>query len=173
MTSHSCRRAIQEDTRQQAGKHKHMNEWLESRGILAIRSKLAFGDYAYVPPISVDTKKDIYELACDIDQQHERFRSECILARDCGSKLVVLVENKCGVTDLADLAQWREDKRHFHMRRAKSRNFNARQLEGERLAKACVKMSERYGVSFMFCTPDERPQRVIEILDGGETIEEA
>lgn len=172
MTSHSCSRAVQVDTRQQAGKHNHMDEWLESHGVLAIRSKLAFGDYALVPPITVDTKKDIYELAGDIDQQHERFRNEQKLAQDAGSKLVILVENEDGVTDLADLAQWEEPAKHFMMRKRRSSNPNTRKISGERLAKACVTMERKYGTSFMFCTPEQRPQLVYEILTGGETIEE-
>lgn len=151
-----------EDTRQQRGKHDAKNEYWASEGVRVVRSKLAFGDYAAMHLASVDTKKDIAELAFDIDQQHERFRAECAGARDAGCLLVVLVENEDGVRSLADLAAWRESAEQFAKRKRA-----VRKLEGSRLAKACATMSRKYGVRFEFCAPEDAARRVVEILTEG------
>ena len=158
---------IIEDTRQQAGKHDEKHEGWAAAGVAVIRSKLAHGDYALPPVVSVDTKKDIYEVAMDIDQCHERFRAELKGARDAGTQLVVLVENADGVSSLQDLAGWSESERHFRMRKSKSGNPRARKIEGERLAKACLTMQRKYGVRFEFCRPEEAAARVVQILTRG------
>lgn len=150
---------IIEDSRQQKGKHEHKNERWERDGVSIVRSKLAWGDYALPPVVSVDSKKDIQELASDIDQQHARFRRECIGARDAGCQLVVLVENEDGVRSLADLARWRENSADFAKRK-----HAVRRLEGSRLAKACATMQQKYGVRFEFCHPSEAAARIVEIL---------
>lgn len=150
------------DTRQQAGKHEHKNEWWGREGVSTIRSKLAFGDYALPPVVSVDSKKDIQELASNISQQHDRFKRECIAARDAGCQLVILVENTEGVRSLADLSFWQESQESF-MRRKRA----VLPLDGMRLAKACQTMTDRYGVRFEFCRPEESAKRIVEILMGG------
>lgn len=148
------------DSRQQKGKHDLKHNYFEEAGVATVRCALPVGDYALMPALSVDTKASIYELAMDIDQEHERFRNEQIKAKDNGTLLVILVENEDGVTDLESLIQWREDRHHFKMRRAKSGNMYARQIEGERLAKACRTMAKRYGTVFDFCSPEEAGERV-------------
>ena len=158
---------IIEDTRQQAGKHDEKHEGWAAAGVAVIRSKLAHGDYALPPVVSVDTKKDVYELAMDIDQCHERFRDELKGARDAGTQLVVLVENADGVETLDDLRAWREDSKHLAMRKRKSGNPRARRIEGARLATACATMERRYGVRFEFCRPEEAAARVVQILTRG------
>lgn len=155
-----------EDTRQQGSgssdKHAVKHECWAAAGVEVVRSKLAWGDYCLPPAISVDTKRSIAEMAQNIDQQHERFRREMEGARDAGVKLVVLVENEDGVTDLASLAAWREGDGQF----AKRKNAK-RRLDGMRLAKACATMQDRYGVRFEFCAPDDAARRIVEILTEG------
>lgn len=146
-----------EDTRQQAGKHEVKHEWWADRGITLVRSKLAFGDYCRPPEVAVDTKASIAELAMDIDREHARFRRELIGARDAGVRLYVLVENDAGVTDLSSLALWTEPDADFRLRKC---------IEGKRLAKACRTMSDRYGVMFLFCAPEDAARIVTEILEG-------
>ena len=151
-----------EDTRQQAGEHEEKHEWWGREGVSVVRCKLAWGDYILAPPASVDTKRNIAELAQNIDQQHDRFKAECIGARDAGCRLVILVENENGVRSLADLAGWRESAVDF----AKRKNA-VRRIEGARLAKACATMQRRYGVRFEFCAPGESAARIVEILTEG------
>lgn len=151
-------RALIEDTRNKPGHHELKHARWEAIGQPTVRSKLAFGDYALVPPVSVDTKNSIQELAMDITREHERFRSECEGARDAGCRLVVLVENEDGVRDLDGLRKWREPEASFRRRRAKMRYC------GSRIAAACETMRERYGVEFAFCAPEDAADFVLDIL---------
>ena len=151
-----------EDTRQQKGKHEIKHTYWQRLGVNLVRSALPFGDYAIVPDVVVDTKADIYEIANNLIQEHDRFRAECIAAHNAGCLLVVLVENTDGVVDLDTLARWTESADHYSMRRGK------RRITGKRLASIMATMTERYGVVFDFCSPNDAGRRVIEIL-GGET----
>ncbi|MEG2533610.1 MAG: hypothetical protein RSB04_11425 [Gordonibacter sp.] len=153
---------IIEDTRQQLGEHEQKNEWWGAEGVSVIRCKLAWGDYILPPPVSVDTKRNIAELAQNIDQQHDRFRAECLGARDAGCQLVILVENEHGVRSLSDLAGWMESSKDFAKRKGAKRRY-----EGLRLAKACATMSRKYSVRFEFCAPEEAAARVVDILTEG------
>lgn len=86
---------IVEDTRNQTGKHKAKSEYFAKQGIQVVRSKLYVGDYTRLDnqTLCIDTKKDILEIAANVcGKQHERFRAECIRAKECGIKLVVLIE---------------------------------------------------------------------------------
>ena len=151
-----------EDTRQQKGKHEIKHAWWQANGYGLIRSKLAFGDYCLPPKAAVDTKASIYELAYDRDHDHKRFRDGLIRARDAGVRLYIVVENDEGVRDLQDLRQWREDAAHFA-----ERIHARRRLEGTRLAKACVTLSDRYGPVFLFCAPEESAALVSQLLEEG------
>lgn len=155
---------ILEDTRQQANKHRHKHDYFAEQGIEIYRTKLPFGDYAiWGCPVSVDTKKDIYELAQDIDQDHTRFRSECVNARNAGCRLIILVENTDGVDGFDSLVAWAEDSDHFNMRQYQTKK-KCRLITGERLAKACLTMGKKYGVQFRFCRPEEAGQKIVELL---------
>lgn len=148
------------DTRQQAGKHKHKEEVWTQLGVQTVRSKLIAGDYARLDnqTVSVDTKKDFVELAGNIcGSQHERFRAECELARKCGIRLVVLVEE---VPPSGDLALWQSPKTRS------GKPFT--HVKGSVLKKAMATMAERYGVEFESVTKEKAPFRILEIL--GEEV---
>lgn len=153
------------DTRQQEGKHDLKHEQLAAQGFTLLRCKLPYGDYAILQSITVDTKRDIAELAYDIHNDHARFRRECVGARDNGIKLVILTENTEGITSLGTLSNWREPKSQFVKRK-----YARQPIDGSRLAKACFTMSRKYGVVFDFCKPEEAADRIIELLTGGEGI---
>lgn len=158
--------ALIEDTRQQAGKHGLKRRWFEEHGIEVVRSKLIVGDYMLVGgTVSVDTKKDVYELLADVEQQHARFVGELETAQRLGIQLWVLVENRHGVTGLSTLEKWVEPMDHYMMRKKKAPN--AQRKGGRRLAKACRTMEERYGARFAFCRPSEAGEFVMRILEGG------
>lgn len=148
------------DTRQQAGKHKHKEEVWTQLGVQTVRSKLIAGDYARLDnqTVSVDTKKDFVELAGNIcGGQHERFRAECELARKCGIRLVILVEEE---PPHGDVAMWQSPKTRS------GKPFT--HVKGAVLQKAMQTMTERYGVEFEFTTKEKAPFRVLEIL--GEEV---
>lgn len=157
--------ALIEDTNNKLGQHVTKNEYWQTIGEQVLRCKLPYGDYILPPPIVVDTKRDICELAMDIRNDHERFRNAAIRARDMGSVMWILTENEDSVRNLADLALWVEPVEHFRMRKRK--NAKAEQFKGDTLAKACLTMSKKYELVFDFCTPEESGARVLEILKGG------
>ena len=97
---------IIEDTRNQQGKHKNINAYLEKCGHRVGRSKMLVGDYqlANDGKVAIDTKSGVMELIADIYHQHERFRRECELARDAGIELIILTEE---VLPGGRLDQWK------------------------------------------------------------------
>lgn len=157
--------ALIEDVNNKLGQHAAKNEYWESAGEKVVRCHLPYGDYQRPAPVVVDTKRDLVEIAANVSGDHERFKRAAVLARDMGSRLVILVENEEGVRDLAGLARWTEPAESWAKRRA---NGAKRRYEGERLAKACATMSRRYGLEFAFCSPEEAGRRVVELLDGKE-----
>lgn len=171
---------ILEDTRQQAQKHDIKGRWFAEHGIEVRRCKLYYGDYTLPTDQSVciDTKKDIQELVGDIcGKQHERFRNECIRAQEAGIKLIVLVENVGGkvgrgeiynptITRLEDLHKWKNP-RLFIFYGGKQKYPRA--TRGVTLQKACMTLKAKYGVEFLFTTPEKSAEKIVELLTGETT----
>jgi len=151
---------IIEDTRQQAGKHELKHDYFAAEGIEVFRNKLPFGDYALWGGLTaVDTKADVEEIAMNIGgPAHRRFREECKLARRLGGSLIILVENRHGYRCIDDVVAWVNPNIHK----------TSRSIEGPRLAKAMRTMSDRYGVQFEFCSPEEAGRRIIELLEAND-----
>ena len=148
-------------------------------------------DFVGTYNVCVDTKKDIEELINDIvGRQHERFRDECIFAQNNGVKLYILVENLGGlvsftkdiynptIRSLNELHSWKNP-RLFIMQTSsevigyykngkpkyKRVQKYPKATRGETLMKACMTMQEKYGVEFLFCTPEESAERILSLLD--------
>lgn len=154
-------RNIQEDTRQKAGKHEVKHSYFADNNVNVIRCKLPFGDYAPVPPVSIDTKENMDEIANNIcGAEHKRFINECKAARAAGCRLVILVENDLGITDISEVHTW------INPRVVYSPNC----VQGARLQKAMETITERYGVTFLFCHPDDAGRIITEILEEYENM---
>ena len=145
---------IIEDTRQKSGMHELKHQHFEEMGVELVRNMLPFGDYALPPTISVDTKADMAEIASNIGSDHQRFKRECIAARDAGCQLIILVENTDGIACVTDVHKWVNPEQIYR----------PRAITGERLQKAMLTMSERYGVRFEFCEPEQSAKRIMELL---------
>lgn len=147
---------IIEDSRQQADKHNIKHEGFTTLGVDLVRCKLPWGDYANIPRISIDTKNSMDEIAGNIcGKEHQRFINECKAAKEAGCKLIVLVENTLGITDISEVHTW------VNPRVIYSPNC----VQGARLQKAMETISERYGVTFMFCRPEESAQIIKDLLN--------
>lgn len=149
---------IQEDSRQQVGKHENKHKFWQDHGVALFRSKVIVGDYCLPPAVSIDTKDGLAEIAQNVGgsrEEHARFINELKAARDLGTVLYVLVENDDGVTSIADVAEW------FNPRL----EFSSGAITGERLSKALATIQERYGCKFLFCRPDEAGQIITDILE--------
>ena len=147
-----------EDTRQVVGKHKLKNEYFEKMGIEVVRSKLLFGDYQNPqnPSIAIDTKKDIQELIGDLTKDHERFKRELQLAKKCGAKLIILIEDE-QVSCINDLYTW------YNWRLKKS----PKATKGSTLAKMLYTIennTEDYNCQFIFTKKSECGAKIIELL---------
>lgn len=146
-----------EDTRNQIGKHKVLNEKLKELGHVVRRTKLYVGDYSRVDSMAVcvDTKKDWLELASNIcGRQHVRFREECLRAKEAGIKLIILVE------EAANIDCWTSPKR--------ANGKLICEVNPYTLEKAMQTMTERYGVEFRHCAKDKTAETLLEILGGIE-----
>lgn len=146
------------DTRQQKGKHELKEKYFEQHGIEIIRTKLLFGDYQNPqnPSIVIDTKKDIQELIIDVTKDHERFKRELQLAKKCGAKLIILVEDE-EVTCIDDLYLW------YNWRLKK----NPKATKGRTLAKILHTIqadNENYCCEFMFTKKSECGAKIVELL---------
>ena len=150
---------IQEDTRQKTDKHNLKHKWFESSGVKVVRSKLPFGDYAPVPPVSIDTKENMDEIAGNIcGKEHRRFINECKASRDAGCQLFILVENTVGIADITQVHKWVNPRVIY----------SPRCVQGPRLQKAMETISERYGTIFLFCTPEQSGEIITGILSNYE-----
>ena len=149
-----------EDTRQVVGKHKLKNEYFEKMGIEVVRSKLLFGDYQNPqnPNIALDTKKDIQELIIDVTKDHKRFKRELQLAKKCGAKLIILIEDE-KVSCINDLYTW------YNWRLKKS----PKATKGSTLAKMLYTIehnTEDYNCQFIFTKKSECGAKILELLEG-------
>jgi len=190
-----------EDKAQQEGKHKLKHLYFESHGIYWERYPLPAGDYILANDgvldviarkqkrgtevkkmdflgtydVTVDTKKDMQEIIGNIcGPQHARFRDECILAKNNGIRLYVLIENNDGVKSIEDLEEWENPRLHMQkwfitpsgQRRKVLKYPDA--TKGTTLAKAMRTMAEKYGVEFQFCQPEESGAKILELLNSGK-----
>lgn len=188
---------IVEDKGQQAGKHENKHQWFDRHDVKLIQAPLPVGDYILYTDVvedvirrkakrevdlkkmdflgsynvCVDTKKDIQEIVGNIcGIQHERFRDECILAKNNGIQLYVLVENTDGIRDINEVLFWENPRAKIQkwvttplgQRRKVSKYPDA--TKGKTLFKAMLTMQNKYGVRFLFCRPDEAGERILELL---------
>ena len=148
---------IIEDTRQKTGYHNIKHEWFADNSVELVRCKLPFGDYAPVPQISIDTKENMDEIANNIcGKEHKRFINECKAAKEAGCQLIILVENELGITDLSQVHTWQNPRVIY------SPNC----VQGDRLQRAMITIQERYGVKFLFCSPQDSAKVITELLEG-------
>lgn len=146
---------IIEDTKQKIGKHLNILNGFKEFGIKIRRCSLPYGDYIKAPPASVDTKQDIAEIGnnmCGSAKEKHRFAEECKNAQDDGCKLIFLIED-ARYKDIDDLYG------------KTIRLHNGMDIPGDQLATAMKTMSGRYGCLFMFCSPKDTAQTVIDLLE--------
>ena len=166
---------IQEDSRQQAGKHDLKNEFFVKNNIRVLRSKLPFGDYALVNDTSivVDTKKDLMEVEGNLTKQHIRFRNEIINANSFGIGVIILIEEEIQYRNLDDviarykIPKWKSTsfqmingKKEVKHRKGQPMGF----FNVETIVKAMKTMQEKYAVIFMFTTKEKCGEAIIDIL---------
>jgi ribosome-associated protein len=160
--------------------------------------KLKKMDFMGAVKVSVDTKQDLQEVVGNImgskkkvngkkTSTHDRFRDECILAQQIGTKLYILVEHGGKITSLDAVKDWVNPRIFLYQKKirkewniSKEADFDTELAElkshgakikrgpttGEELYKAMVTMQEKYGCEFVFTDKKSCGQRIIELLGG-------
>lgn len=169
---------IQMDTREQQGKKDHILSFFESEGIKVVRSKLFVGDWTRLDKqdVIIDTKQSLQEVYSNLIQQHARFRDECIRARSCGIKLIILVEDET-ITKLENVEFWSNPRYvkwvKLYQQHKLGKNLTTKQpaqppISSIQLMDRMKVMSERYGIEWQFTPKAECGRRIVEILGGAE-----
>lgn len=149
---------ILEDSRQQIGKHKNIQNYFNRTGIPYDRVALYVGDYAIANDQSraVDTKSGVMELIMDMHQDHERFAAECERAQRAGIRLLILVEE---TLPPGGLAKWQPP--------IDARGRPLTRSDPEALRKALLTMEAKYDVKFRFCDGRSTGRLIVEYLTEG------
>lgn len=163
---------ILEDTRQQAGKHRNVQAWMNAHGVNLRRTKLFCGDYTLPADqrICIDTKYGLQEVYGDlIGKDHARFIRELDAAKACGISLVILIEES-GITCLDDVAAWPNPRRVRYFHTPQELRPSKPPISSEQLAKVMRTVEERHGCIWKFCERSETGRRIYDILTGRETV---
>lgn len=164
---------IQIDTRQKMQKkhHKMKEKWFTDNGHTIVKSKCLVGDYVCPSngSISVDTKQNCSELYQDLIQDHARFHNECVLAQQCGIKLIILVENTDGFKKSDDIMKWKNPQMYRFWKAKRKAERDGSKIpkppaSNLQLLKIMNSMSRDYGVEFQFCHPTVCAERIVELL---------
>ena len=165
---------IQEDTRQKPSKNADIRKQLEALGHTVRRFGMLCGDYQIFGKgdIVIDTKQDMNEVYSNVITDHERFANEARLAREAGIKLIILVTDPI-VSSIDDVRLWRNPRRErWFMVKAmqrKGKMLTVKQSKtppcaSDRLQKAMVTMTLRYGITWLFCERERVGEEIIRLL---------
>lgn len=165
---------ICEDSRQQAGKHALKHGWWAAHGVEVARRKLDFGDYIRdddISNISVDTKKDVQELAGNVGRDHARLVREIERANDAGYRLWFVVEEHPEYNDRARLATWvsrvcRQCRRCDPLT-SKCRVKRFKPMNGPTLAKIVARLESDHAARFLFCDRRDTARVICDLLGVG------
>lgn len=148
---------IVEDTRNRPEKNKHIRYQLEKLGYKVDRCKLYCGDYTWATnqSICVDTKANMGEIESNLVHDHERFREECVRAKEAGIQLIILTQDT-KIRSIGDVFAWYNPRIRY----------SPKAVTGRQLGKMMISMEQKYGVKFDFCTKNEVGKRILTLLGG-------
>ena len=165
---------IQIDTREHKAEAERIERQFDAMGVTHFRSKLYCGDYQSLDNgrLVIDRKKDLLEVCGNVTQQHERFRRELTRAQEAGIRIIVLCEHGRGIERLSDVYFWENPRmkaKKWVMADGKPRQVPAypNATSGEKLFKTLQTISEKYGVAFEFCDPEQTGETIVRLLGGG------
>lgn len=131
-------------------------------------------DICFSNGISERTTSDFQALYV---KRHGFFHRGLKRAQNSGIKLFVLVENRDRVFSLEDLLLWQNPRANIwknsdevigFWKNGKPKYKRIRKYpdaaSGEWLQRACLTMNKKYGVDFLFCTPEDAGAKILELL---------
>ncbi|MBC3517196.1 ERCC4 domain-containing protein [Neobittarella massiliensis] len=142
------------DTREQVW--EHVESALAGQKIAVQRGKLDFGDYTALIPdgtggfyslqdeVVIERKANIDEIAGNFTADRRRFEAEFLRARASGVKVFLLIEN----------ATWQDIFDHRYRS----------QLSPKALAASLLSWQAKYGITVVFCRPQESGRILYGIL---------
>lgn len=146
---------IKMDTREKIHKKRHILDYFANNNIGVEITKLDVGDYCIKGDefISIDTKRNLMELATNMFCDRIRFEKECIRAKNKGIKLIILIEEKF---DKEKLLQWRprqdiDGKRFLN-------------IHGKQVYNEMKRYAQVFGVKFRFCHKLATGNMIIKLL---------
>lgn len=114
-------------------------------------------------------------------KRHGFFHRGLKRTQNSGVKLYVLVENDDGVESINDLFYWRNKRLDYwkttnevigYYRTGRPKYKRVQKypdaMKGQQIAKACLTMQTKYGVTFLFCKPEEAGAKILKLLEKGE-----
>ena len=129
--------------------------------------------------IAVDRKNSIDEICgnlCSSENEHRRFREEAITAQKAGAKFYVVIETEEKIRCLDDIRKWsnprlhRYNKINYMHRLGKWQNVQnpgkRPPCDNLRLMKTMMTMSAKYGIHWIFVSPYESAEKIVELLGG-------
>ena len=132
--------------------------------------------------IAVDRKNSIDEICgnlCSSENEHRRFREEAITAQKANCRFYVVVENTEGIKSLDDIRKWsnprlhRYNKINYMHRLGKWQNVKnpgkRPPCDNIRLMKTMYTMAQKYSIHWIFCSPYESAEKIVELLTGEAT----
>lgn len=157
------------DTRQQAGKHRNIDDWLAVHGVATEYKKLDYGDYMTDGSnLSIDTKQSVQEVAANVGRDHARFVREIERANEAGCRLIVLVEERPEYADREELGKWVSGVcrrcRRCHPLYCKCKTKRNKPLNGPVLKKIIEKLEQDHGVRFEFCRRRDTARIICDLL---------
>lgn len=163
---------IQVDSREHKKEYERICKQLDDIGIKHFRSKLYCGDYQSLDnaKLCIDRKKDLQELCGNVCQQHERFKSELIRAREAGIQLIILCEHGPDIKSMEDVYFWKNPSKHRVIWKTVNGKktptvISEKAVDGYQLYKSLCTIRDRYGVRFEFCTKKETGKKIVELLN--------
>lgn len=160
------------DSREHKKEYERICKQLDDIGIKHFRSKLYCGDYQSLDnaKLCIDRKKDLQELCGNICQQHERFKSELIRAREAGIQLIILCEHGPDIKSMEDVYFWKNPRKHRVIWKTVNGKktptvISEKAVDGYQLYKSLCTIRDRYGVRFEFCTKKETGKKIVELLN--------
>lgn len=160
---------IQIDSREKAKAIQKIIEEFDKQGIKHPVSKLMVGDYMNYdnPRVIVDRKQNLTEVCSNVCQDHDRFRSELVLAKENGIQLIILCEHGKDIKSLEDVIFWKNPRSEKRKKiDGKWQTVHTNAMKGDVLYKILTTLEEKYGVRFEFCDKEETGRKIVEILGG-------
>ena len=129
--------------------------------------------------IAVDRKNSIDEICgnlCSSQREHERFREEAITAQKAGAEFHVVIENDEKIRSVDDIRKWsnprlhRYNKINYMHRLGKWQNVknsgSRPPCDNIRLMKTMYTMAQKYSINWIFVSPYESAEKIVELLGG-------